>query len=119
MMAPCEDGTSAILQWANNHKVAGNPVQLHQIVHRPAETVFRSLAHTPAELGRAINDYDTAHPHSRLGWMTPTSYVRTRWFSAQLRLRSLRGPPSLLPNGASPPARLRSALDKLGSNITF
>jgi putative transposase len=90
--------SNAILQWADDHKVAwhyiapGKPVQnafAESFIGRLRdellnETLFRSLAHTRAVLENWRADYNTNRPHSRLGWMSPTSYAAERR-SAALR----------------------------------
>ena len=39
------------------------------------ETLFRSLPHARAALALWRLDYNEARPHSKLGWMTPSSYA--------------------------------------------
>jgi putative transposase len=39
------------------------------------ETLFFSLAHARAELAAWKNDYNTARPHSGLGWLTPSEFA--------------------------------------------
>jgi len=48
------------------------------------ETLFRSLAHTPAVLESWRADYNDERPHSRLGWLSPAIYATAR-LSAALR----------------------------------
>src|SRR5262245_55186545 len=97
-----DDGTeltsNAILQWADDHKVAwhyiapGKPAQnafAESFIGRLRdellnETLFRSLAHTRAILDAWRTDYNTSRPHSRLGWLSPASYAAERR-SATLR----------------------------------
>jgi putative transposase len=90
--------SNAILQWADNHKIAwhyiapGKPVQnafAESFIGRLRdellnETLFRSLSHTRAVLEAWRTGYNTNRPHSRLGWMSPTFYAADRW-SAALR----------------------------------
>ena len=92
----------AILQWADDHKVAwhyiapGKPVQnafAESFIGRLRdellnETLFRSLAHTRAVLEAWRADYNHERPHSRLGWMSPTIYATVRRSAA---LRSTDG----------------------------
>ena len=91
--------SNAILRWADDHAVAwhyiapGKPVQnafIESFIGRLRdemlnETLFRSLAHTRAALDIWRADYNNKRPHSRLGWMTPTTYAAARR-SAALRL---------------------------------
>jgi putative transposase len=81
----------AILQWADDYKVAwhyiapGKPVQnafAESLIGRLRdellnETLFRSLPHTRAVLEAWRADYNTNRPHSRLGWMSPAPTPRT------------------------------------------
>lgn len=90
--------SNAILQWADDHKVAwhyiapGKPVQnafAESFIGRLRdellnETLFRSLPHTRAVLDTWRADYNTNRPHSRLGWMSPAIYAADRR-SAALR----------------------------------
>jgi putative transposase len=94
--------SNAILQWADDHKVAwhyiapGKPVQnafAESFIGRLRdellnETLFRSLAHARAALEAWRTDYNTARPHSRLGWMSPIFYAAARRSAA---LRSADG----------------------------
>ena len=94
--------SNAILQWADDHKVAwhyiapGKPVQnafAESFIGRLRdellnETLFRSLAHTRAVLEAWRADYNHDRPHSRLGWMSPTIYAAARRSAA---LRSTDG----------------------------
>lgn len=41
------------------------------------ETVFSSLAEARIKLAAWKHDYNTARPHSRLGWLTPSEFART------------------------------------------
>ena len=52
------------------------------------ETLFRSLAHTRAVLEAWRADYNNNRPHSRLGWMSHTTYAAHRRSAA---LRSTDG----------------------------
>ena len=84
--------SNAILQWADDHKVAwhyiapGKPVQnafAESFIGRLRdellnETLFRSLPHTHAVLEAWRADYNTNRPHSRLGWMSPAVYAADR-----------------------------------------
>jgi putative transposase len=90
--------SNAILQWADDHKVAwhyiapGKPVQnafAESFIGRLRdellnETLFRSLPHARVALEAWRTDYNTARPHSRLGWMSPIIYAAARR-SAALR----------------------------------
>ena len=90
--------SNAILQWADDHKVAwhyiapGKPEQnafAESFIGRLRdellnETLFRSLAHTRAVLETWRADYNNNRPHSRLGWMSPATYAADRQ-SAALR----------------------------------
>jgi putative transposase len=94
--------SSAILQWADDRKVAwhyiapGKPVQnafAESFIGRLRdellnETLFRSLPHTRAVLEAWRTDYNTNRPHSRLGWMSPVIYAAGRRSAA---LRSTDG----------------------------
>jgi len=90
--------SNAILQWADDNKVAwhyiapGKPVQnafaesfngrlRDELLN---ETLFRSLSHARAVLEAWRTDYNTNRPHSRLGWMSPATYAEDRR-SAALR----------------------------------
>ena len=84
--------SNAILQWADDHKVAwhyiapGKPVQnafAESFIGRLRdellnETLFRSLAHARAVLEAWRADYNHTRPHSRLGWMSPATYAAAR-----------------------------------------
>ena len=48
------------------------------------ETLFRSLPHARAVLEEWRVDYNIERPHSRLGWMSPSTYAAARR-SAALR----------------------------------
>ena len=90
--------SNAILQWADDHKVAwhyialGKPMQnafAESFIGRLRdellnETLFRSLSHTRVVLEAWRADYNTNRPHSRLGWMSPAFYAADRR-SAALR----------------------------------
>ena len=90
--------SNAILQWADEHKVAwhyiapGKPMQnafIESFIGRLRdellnETLFRSLSHTRVALEAWRADYNTMRPHSGLGWITPTTYAAARR-SAALR----------------------------------
>jgi putative transposase len=94
--------SNAILQWADDHKVAwhyiapGKPVQnafAESFIGRLRdellnETLFRSLAHTRALLEAWRADYNHERPHSRLSWMSPAIYAVARRSAA---LRSTDG----------------------------
>jgi len=101
-MVVSDNGTeltsNAILQWADDHKLAwhyiapGKPVQnafAESFIGRLRdellnETLFRSLSHARAVLDAWRADYNTKRPHSRLGWMSPAFYAADRR-SAALR----------------------------------
>ncbi len=90
--------SNAILRWADEHKLAwhyiapGKPVQnafAESFIGRLRdellnETLFRSLPHARAALETWRTDFNTARPHSRLGWMSPIIYASARR-SAALR----------------------------------
>jgi putative transposase len=94
--------SNAILRWADEHQVAwhyiapGKPVQnafAESFIGRLRdellnETLFRSLAHARAQLEAWRTDYNTARPHSRLGWTSPIIYAAARRSAA---LRSVDG----------------------------
>jgi len=94
--------SNAILRWADDHKVAwhyiapGKPVQnafAESFIGRLRnellnETLFRSLPHARATLEAWRTDYNTARPHSRLGWTSPIIYAPARRSAA---LRSADG----------------------------
>jgi putative transposase len=94
--------SNAILRWADDHKVAwhyiapGKPVQnafAESFIGRLRdellnETLFRSLPHAHAVLEAWRTDYNTERPHSRLGWMSPSTYAAARRSAA---LRSTDG----------------------------
>jgi putative transposase len=94
--------SNAILLWADDHKVAwhyiapGKPTQnafaesfigrlLDELLN---ETLFRTLAHARAVLEAWRTDYNDQRPHSRLGWMSPSTYAAARRSTA---LRSTDG----------------------------
>src|SRR6476660_308017 len=105
-MVVSDNGTeltsNAILQWADDHKVAwhyiapGKPMQnafAESFIGRLRdellnETLFRSLPHARVALEAWRTDYNTARPHSRLGWMSPIIYAAARRSAA---LRSADG----------------------------
>jgi putative transposase len=90
--------SNAILQWADDHKIAwhyiapGKPVQnafAESFIGRLRdellnETLFPSLPHARVVLEAWRADYNTNRPHSRLGWMSPAFYAADRR-SAALR----------------------------------
>jgi putative transposase len=94
--------SNAILQWADDRKVAwhyiapGKPVQnafAESFIGRLRdellnETLFRSLSHTRAVLEGWRADYNNIRPHSRLGWMSPAIYAAAR---RSATLRSING----------------------------
>ena len=94
--------SNAILRWADDYKVAwhyiapGKPVQnafAESFIGRLRdellnETLFCSLPHARALLETWRIDYNTNRPHSRLGWMSPTTYAVQRRSAA---LRSIDG----------------------------
>ena len=41
------------------------------------ETLFSSMNHARAALTTWHKDYNTEHPHSRLGWQTPSEFAQT------------------------------------------
>ena len=94
--------SNAILQWADDHKVAwhyiapGKPAQnafAESFIGRLRdellnETLFHSLVHTRAVLESWRADYNDERPHSRLGWLSPAIYATARRSAA---LRSTDG----------------------------
>ena len=94
--------SNVILRWADEHKVAwhyiapGKPMQnafAESFIGRLRdellnETLFRSLPHARVALEAWRTDYNTARPHSRLGWMSPANYAAARRSAA---LRSTDG----------------------------
>jgi putative transposase len=84
--------SNAILRWADDHKIAwhyiepGKPVQnafAESFIGRLRdellnETLLRSLPHARAVLEEWRADYNTERPHSRLGWMSPSTYAAAR-----------------------------------------
>ena len=101
--------SNAILQWADEHKVAwhyiapGKPMQnafIESFIGRLRdellnETLFRSLSHTRVALEAWRADYNTMRPHSGLGWMTPITYATAR------RSAALRSPDGSAPRTAA------------------
>lgn len=83
--------SNAILRWSDENRVAwhyiapGKPMQNAFVESFNGrlrdemlnETLFRSLPHARAVLSAWRADYNINRPHSRLGWMTPTSYAET------------------------------------------
>jgi len=105
--------SNAILRWADDYKVAwhyiapGKPVQnafAESFIGRLRdellnETLFCSLPHARALLETWRIDYNTNRPHSRLGWMSPTTYAVQRRSAALRSIDApLRGPPPSLPS---------------------
>jgi putative transposase len=62
------------------------------------ETLFTSLIQAQAMLAAWKDDYNTARPHSRLGWLTPAEFAHN---SAQCKQRPLG---AALPEGCAPMA---------------
>ncbi len=105
--------SNAILRWADDRKVGwhyiapGKPVQNAFIESFNGrlrdellnETLFRSLAQVRAALDAWRHDYNTARPHSGLGWMTPKNYAAAR------RSAALRSPDGSAPRTAFTPAQ--------------
>ena len=101
--------SNAILRWADDHKIAwhyidpGKPVQnafAESFIGRLRdellnETLFRSLPHARAVLEEWHADYNTERPHSRLGWMSPSTYAAAR--------RPLRCATPTAPRSGPPP----------------
>ncbi|ABS66293.1 hypothetical protein Xaut_1042 [Xanthobacter versatilis] len=83
--------SNAILGWADAarvewHSIApGKPMQNGFIESFNGrlrdellnETLFSSLSKTRAALARRQLDYNTARPHSKLGWQTPRAFAST------------------------------------------
>jgi putative transposase len=109
-MVVSDNGTeltsNAILQWADDHKVAwhyiapGKPVQnafAESFIGRLRdellnETLFRSLSHARAVLDAWRADYNTNRPHSRLGWMSGTDGVDAPATASMCQGGALRSP---------------------------
>ena len=114
--------SNAILQWADDHKVAwyyiapGKPVQnafAESFIGRLRdellnETLFRSLSHGRAVLDAWRADYNHSRPHSRLGWLSPAIYAAQRRFAALRSTQNDRAPTSTQP----PPCDPRSPQDQ-------
>lgn len=97
--------SNAILAWADRvrvewHYIApGKPMQNGFIESFNGrlrdellnETLFSSLAHARAKLGLWRTDYNTARPHSQLGWSTPAEFAATFEPRRALALRSVNG----------------------------
>jgi putative transposase len=119
--------SNAILQWADDHKVAWHYIAPSKLVQNAFaesfigrlrdellnETLFRSLPHTRAVLETWRADYNTSRPHSRLGWMSPAIYAADRR-SAALRYTDGSAPRTAvtIAQEVTSNARLQSRLDK-------
>ncbi|WP_209490471.1 IS3 family transposase [Xanthobacter flavus] len=55
------------------------------------ETLFSSLSQARAALGRWQLDYNTARPHSKLGWQTPSAFASTFHPRRDQTLRNMNG----------------------------
>ena len=55
------------------------------------ETLFSSLPRARAALARWQFDYNTARPHSKLGWQTPTAFASTFHPRRDQTLRTMNG----------------------------
>jgi transposase InsO family protein len=81
--------SNAILAWAEEHRIAwhyiapGKPMQNGYIESFNGrmrdellnETLFVDLSHARQAIGVWATDYNTARPHSSLGYQTPTTYA--------------------------------------------
>ena len=81
--------SNAILKWCAEHKVEwhyiapGKPMQngfVESLNGRMRdeflnETLFRNLAHARALIAAWVTDYNTARPHSALGYQTPAGFA--------------------------------------------
>ena len=100
-MVTTELTSNAILKWCAEHKVEwhyiapGKPMQNGRGLSRTDgvhplhvesfngrmrdkflnETLFRNLAHTRDLIAAWVNDYNTARPHSALGYQTPAGFA--------------------------------------------
>jgi len=95
--------SNAILRWAAETRVGwhyiapGKPIQNAFVESFNGrlrdellnETLFRSLPHARATLALWRADYNTARPHSRLGWLTPNDYAETFYPRRAPALRNL------------------------------
>ena len=119
--------SNAILAWCAEHRVdwhyiaPGKPVQngfcesfngrmRDELLN---ETLFFGLDHARQTIGTWVNDYNTARPHSSLGYRTPAAYAATLTATGA-RLRNpdqLRRPPVALtaPKGVSTAEALTAA----------
>ena len=107
--------SNAILAWVDESRVGwhyiapGKPTQNALIESFNGrlrdellnETLFRSLPHARAALASWRTDYNTARPHSRLGWLTPASYADT--------FRPRRAPALRHSDSSAPPPAAQSA----------
>ena len=59
------------------------------------ETLFSSLSHARAALAWWQLDYNTARPHSRLGWQTPMAFASTFHPRRDQTLRTMNGSASV------------------------
>ena len=55
------------------------------------EMLFSSLSQARAALGRWQLDYNTARPHSKLGWQTPSAFASTFHPRRDQTLRNTNG----------------------------
>ena len=96
--------SNAVLRWADDNKVAwhapGKPTQnalIELFIGRLRDELLNEnsvpLARVALETWRA--DYNTMRPHSRLGWMTPSTYAAAR------RSAALRSPDGSAPRTAA------------------
>ena len=83
--------SNAILAWCAEHRVdwhyiaPGKPTQNAYVESFNGrmrdellnESLFISLAHARAVIGNWAHDYNTARPHSSLGYQTPAAYAAT------------------------------------------
>ena len=66
------------------------------------ETLFSSLSKTRAALARWQLDYNTARPHSKLGWQTPAAFASTFHPWRDQTLRTMNGSASAPAAQAAP-----------------
>ena len=97
--------SNAILAWADQARVEwhyiapGKPMQNGFIESFNGrlrdellnETLFTSLAQARAALTLWCADYNTARPHSQIGWQTPNEFAQTFNPRRSLALRNAKG----------------------------
>jgi putative transposase len=99
--------SNAILTWTQEHRIEwhyiapGKPMQNGYVESFNGrmrdellnESLFTSLAHARAVISAWVNDYNTARPHSSLGYLTPAAHA------AKLKAMGPGSPPS---SGSNP-----------------